>query len=482
MTTTTRASTNGRAPADRDEVMDALAAVEASSRPKSWPWLLAGLVVGFGVAVAVLTYLSGDTSSAVATQEVESATAEVSVRDLTEEIEWSATLQYGDAAPVAGSGGTITAIADAGAIVVRGDVAATIDATPLVVFYGDAPLWRTMGEGDEGHDVYLLESNLAALGYDPDETVDIDETFTANTAAMVERWQDDLGIEPTGTVGPGNVVVAAGPAAVSEPAAVGAAATGTILTLSPRTSVIDVVAATDGVVSGLAPEGTPIEQGMVLFEVGDIAVVAETTTDAVDTATENDSETDTESESDTESDDVVVVAVPDGFVVGTHLVADGATVSGGGPVITTARSELRVSISVDVAEADEFALDQTVTIELADESTVTGAVTDISDVIRPAANTDTPSVDITVAVVGADDADVVEGPVTVISTGSEVLDATVVPTRALVSVIEGGFAVEVVNDDGTTSLVGVELGVFDDGVVEVVDGAVEPGMTVVVPA
>ncbi|MFT5026751.1 MAG: hypothetical protein ACI9CV_001512, partial [Ilumatobacter sp.] len=49
------------------------------------------------------------------------------------------------------------------------------------------------------------------------------------------------------------------------------------------------------------------------------------------------------------------------------------------------------------------------------------------------------------------------------------------------SLSEGGFAVEVRTPDGSTRLVGVELGVFDDGVVEVIAGDVTPGDDVVVP-
>ncbi|MEM7338822.1 MAG: peptidoglycan-binding protein [Actinomycetota bacterium] len=476
MTTTQREATNGRVPTDRHEVLAALATVERSRSSSRWPWLGAGLVVGFAAAVAILAYLERDDAPATEAEEVALSTAAVETRDLTEEIEWSATLGYGDPATTTGAGGTVTSIADAGTIVVRGDVVATIDANPVVVFYGDVPFWRSMGEGDEGNDVFLLETNLAALGYDPDQTVDIDEVFTANTAAMVERWQEDIGVEPTGVVDPGAAVMATGPSAVSEPAAVGSAASGPLVTLAPRTSVVDVVAAADGVVSDLAPEGTAIEEGTVLFVVADVPVVA-----TLDSAAATADEADTEADA---AIDVMMVVVPAGHSVGSLHVEEGALVTGGGPVLTTARSELQVSLTVDVAEADEFSIGQAVLIELADETTVDGAVVAVSDVIRPTTNQDTPTVDVIVAVVGADDADadVVEGPVTVISTGSEVLGATVVPTRALVSVIEGGFAVEVVNDDGTVTLTGVELGVFDDGVVEVTNGAVVVGQTVVVPS
>ena len=42
-----------------------------------------------------------------------------------------------------------------------------------------------------------------------------------------------------------------------------------------------------------------------------------------------------------------------------------------------------------------------------------------------------------------------------------------VPVNALVALLEGEFAVERVAEDGTSTLVGVELGLFQDGWVEV---------------
>ena len=79
------------------------------------------------------------------------------------------------------------------------------------------------------------------------------------------------------------------------------------------------------------------------------------------------------------------------------------------------------------------------------------------------------------------DQELLVGPVTVLSIGEAIEGATVIPTRALVTLAEGGFAVEKVGDDGSTALVGVELGTFDDGVVEVVEGDLAPGDDVVVP-
>jgi hypothetical protein len=57
-----------------------------------------------------------------------------------------------------------------------------------------------------------------------------------------------------------------------------------------------------------------------------------------------------------------------------------------------------------------------------------------------------------------------------------------VPVEAVLALSEGGYAIEVVDGEGgATHLVGVELGVFADGMVEIV-GDVDAGAEVVVPA
>ncbi|MEU6813087.1 peptidoglycan-binding domain-containing protein [Streptomyces sp. NPDC046831] len=58
-----------------------------------------------------------------------------------------------------------------------------------------------------GMDVMQFETNLAALGY---TGFTVDERFTAATARAVMRWQKDLGLPPTGTVGVGDVIYSSG--------------------------------------------------------------------------------------------------------------------------------------------------------------------------------------------------------------------------------------------------------------------------------
>ncbi len=453
----------------------------------------------------------------------ELVSAPVDVQTLLEEIEWSGTLGYGDPVSVRGAGGVVTATVPVGDVVGRGDTVASIDNVPMVVFFGETPMWRSLSEGAEGPDVRQLEANLALLGYDPDETVDVDSEFTANTAAMVERWQEDLGIEATGVVTQNDVAVLDGPASVVSVAEVGSSGAGVVATLGPRQQTYDVVSSLDGTVSDVMAVGSELVPGTVLYRLDDIDVSVVPATDPVAATMVSDTFTDLELEralSDNGYDpdgDMTVdgtvtsstvtaverwqqdvglsvtgatdpgyyVVIPDGHVVDTHLVQSGETLVTG-PVLTTAVSRLSVEVVVEVADADQFQAGDSVTVELADETSVDGIVSEVGSVVAANNPQDSSTVTITIDIVlnaetDGDESSLVEGPVTVVSIGDRVDDATVVPIRSLIALSEGGFAVEKIDDDGNTQLVGVTLGVFGDGVVEVTDGGVVPGDQVVVP-
>jgi peptidoglycan hydrolase-like protein with peptidoglycan-binding domain len=64
-----------------------------------------------------------------------------------------------------------------------------------------------MKAGTEGSDVAQLEKNLSALGYDG---FTVDDEYTSDTAAAVQEWQEDRGLEETGIVELGRVVFARG--------------------------------------------------------------------------------------------------------------------------------------------------------------------------------------------------------------------------------------------------------------------------------
>ena len=106
---------------------------------------------------------------------------------------------------------TLTGLLDVGTTAERGTVLYTADNQPVVAMIGDLPAWRTLEQGvDDGADVRQLEENLAALGYGAG--LDVDEAFTADTAAAVEAWETDLGrAAPDGVVTIGEVVFLTAP-------------------------------------------------------------------------------------------------------------------------------------------------------------------------------------------------------------------------------------------------------------------------------
>ncbi len=71
---------------------------------------------------------------------------------------------------------------------------------------------RAAGVPLHGLDVKQFESNLSALGY---SGFTVDESYTDLTANAVKRWQKDLGLPQTGTVGAGDVVYAPGPVRIA---------------------------------------------------------------------------------------------------------------------------------------------------------------------------------------------------------------------------------------------------------------------------
>ena len=463
LTTVLTSTGNGKGGA-ANEVDAALAAVDRRA-PRRWPVLLVGVALGALGAAATSAFLDGDDAEGdPSSSDVELTTVAVAQQDLIEEIEWSGTLGYGDSVPFAGNGGTVTAGAAVGSLLDRGDVLIHIDDQPTVVFYGDTPMWRPLSEGDEGHDVQQIEANLAALGYDPYQTVDIDQTFTANTAAMVERWQSDIGREITGSVELGSVLIVEGPSVVSTVVDIGSPASGPVATVIPRSVVHDVVSEIDGIVTAPAPAGTVVEDGTELYRVGDVAVVA-----AVDADPPADADRD------------AYVDLPAGLIIDEVLVSDGESVVTGGPILTLSGSRLSVDLTVDVVDADEFEIGQNASIVLPDETEVGGTVTTIGPVVQPADPQASPTVEITIGVDPDVGTEPVEGAVTVITAGEVIESATVVPTRALVALAEGGFAVVRARGGGETELIGIEIGTFDDGLVEVVEGDLVPGDDVVVP-
>jgi peptidoglycan hydrolase-like protein with peptidoglycan-binding domain len=136
-------------------------------------------------------------------------------------------------------------------------------------------------------------------------------------------------------------------------------------------------------------------------------------------------------------------------------------------------------VRVDVAIEDVGLVDpgDTVDVELPTGDRVPGTVAAIGDAVTDANGSTTLPVDVVVD----GGLDVPNGtPVEVLVSIIAAENALAVPVEAVLALAEGGYAVEVRDTAGTTHLVGVQLGAFADGMVEII-GDVADGTDVVVP-
>ncbi|MFG3297075.1 peptidoglycan-binding protein [Streptomyces sp. NPDC048179] len=134
--------------------------------------------------------------------------------------------------------GIVTWMPADGDTITRGKPVYKVNQQSVPLLYGSVPLYRTLGPGSSGSDVKMLEQNLRALGY---KGFTVDSTYDSDTAAAVEKWQDDLGRTQTGEVKVGDAVVASGARRVAKAGlAIGDTLAGDVLTWTGTDRVISV--------------------------------------------------------------------------------------------------------------------------------------------------------------------------------------------------------------------------------------------------
>jgi peptidoglycan hydrolase-like protein with peptidoglycan-binding domain len=164
------------------------------------------VVVLGGITAAVVGLGTGDGNKASADTTLPPKTTKVTQETLLDTSTTAGELGFGTATTVNSRlTGTVTKLPSVGDTVTRGEGLYKVDDVPVTLMYGSLPAYRELKDGVEGADVEQFEANLAALGY---VGFDVDEDFTSNTAAAVERWQEDRGLEETGVVPLGSVVFA----------------------------------------------------------------------------------------------------------------------------------------------------------------------------------------------------------------------------------------------------------------------------------
>ncbi len=168
------------------------------------------------------------------------ATTKVRKMDLSDSRMVAGTLGFGSAHPVKGTGpGVLTKLPSVGAKVARGKTLYRVDDQPVVVLYGDTPLFRPIGKpGLTGRDVLELRHNLTALGYHSSGIADVCD---ASLLDALKRWQKDLDLPGPGVLSPGQAVVLAGRGRVSAVSAQpGDPADGPLLSVTSTTKVVSV--------------------------------------------------------------------------------------------------------------------------------------------------------------------------------------------------------------------------------------------------
>jgi multidrug efflux system membrane fusion protein len=173
-------------------------------------WATAGITAALvaGGAFVWVSRLSDNDNEAQAKGNLPADTAQVTKQTLVDKETHDGSLTYADTSTIRTKlSGTLTGLATAGSTVERGGAICKIDNEPVVVLYGSLPGYRTLSPGTEGSDVTQFETNLWALGY---RGFTVDDEYTSATAHAVQKWQEDLGLDKTGTVEPGRVVYTTG--------------------------------------------------------------------------------------------------------------------------------------------------------------------------------------------------------------------------------------------------------------------------------
>ena len=528
MTTTEPLDTEASAPVDstvsKPLEADGDESNEQSGSRRWWLWGLVLLAIVATVAVVVAVTSSSGTSTEATSQQLSTGTVQQLDLVVTETV--SGTLGYGDAEAIAfrtspdgidlvygALAGVITSAPDEGVVVVAGDVLYEVNAAPVVVLYGDTPVYRALDRRtSDGEDIMFLEQSLVDLGYDPDGDITVDEEFTTATKAAIELLQEDFGAEVDGGFALGEMLFTPGPTYVAE------ALVGNGDQVQSGQNVIALSVAPSGTYTWIADEGAIIDQGDVLYRVDNRPTVllhgvvpafrAMASGDrGTDVAQLQAALTDLGFASDGltagEFDDATLEAVlawqlsvgahPDGVVnlgevvflteslrVGEIVAALGEAAMNGSPVLMTSASSTFVTVALATTDQSLVGIGDAVEVELPDELVVEGTVTSIGTVAQTNQAGESffemiVTINDTDATVGLD-----EAPVDVAIVSDSANGVFAVPVTALTALAEGGYAVEVV-DDGATYLIGVETGLFADGLVEITGSGLSAGLLVVVP-
>jgi peptidoglycan hydrolase-like protein with peptidoglycan-binding domain len=174
--------------------------------------------------------------------------------------------------------------------------------------------------------------------------------------------------------------------------------------------------------------------------------------------------------------------------IGEAKTTVGALLQPGSEILETTATRRIVTIDLDADKQSLVAKGDRVAVELPDGRSVNGTVAEVGRVAESETDPQTgeqtdPTIPVEIRLPrGVKTGGLDQTPVDVSLEKARVKKALTAPVSALLALTEGGYAVEVVNRDGSTRLVRVQLGTFADDDVEISGKGIKKGMRVVVPS
>ena len=160
----------------------------------------------------------------------------------------------------------------------------------------------------------------------------------------------------------------------------------------------------------------------------------------------------------------------------------GTRAQAGAVLAYTSGTDLALTLDLAADRRDILGVGDGVSVELPDGTDAEGLVTEISSVAQTLQGASEATVEVVIELEDISTIGDLDGAEVTVSVVRETRpDVLSVPVDALLALREGGYALEMVAEDGSTYLVAVEVGLFDDSGVEV-SGNFDVGDTVVVPA
>ena len=337
------------------------------------------------------------------------------------------TLGYSGGATVYSQlGGVVTWLPQSGDVIRPNQRLFSLDQTPVILMDGGVPASRTLAKGvTDGADVRELKADLVALGYDPEGQITIDEHFDAATSAAVKRWEAAHGLPEDGQVQLGRIVFLRGAQRVaSVPASLGQALPGT--PASGSSSAGGSSSSSPGASAGSSAGGTAS------------AVFTTTSNHQVVTV-----QLETSKQTEAVAGEHVEVTLPSGAV------AQG-TISRVGRVAQTSS-----------------------------QSASSNGPSNGGNSTGGAAAAPQATVPVTIQLRGASGLGALDqAPVTVAFALASRHSVLAIPVSALLATASGGYAVDVVNANHTTTRLPVAAGAFAGGYVEVFGAGISAGMQI----